>query len=206
MSVAQLAPAPARDEAAGATLTRIRRALPEAFIAWLGALPGDAWPDGRFLAAVDHVGAGLRALFTECGTPDDAMAKWWIDDVVDIAEQFAARAGADVVDVRLEHVSDDACARFHIDNVRLRLVTTYHGPGTEIVPHPFGPQARSLQNQYDGPVDRMPPGEIAIFQGGPGGVVHRSPPISKTGKSRSLLCLNTLSITSPQLWTPGQHP
>lgn len=206
MSAAPLAdtpaPAGARFDDHDAPLTLIERRLPDGFAAWLGGVSPDRWPDGRFLAHRDHVRAGLQALFKECGAPEDALAQWWIDDVVALAARFAARAGEDVVDIRLERVSNDACWRFHIDNVQLRLVTTYFGPGTEIVPKPFGQQARSLQQRYDGPVDRLPAGAVAIFHGGPGGVVHRSPPIVDSGEHRSLLCLNMRSMTSPPLWTP----
>jgi len=148
------------------------------------------------------VRGGLTALFAACGTPPGAPADWWIEDVADLAERFAGLAGEDVVDVRLERISTDACWKFHIDNVAIRLVTTYQGPGTEIVPDARREEARSLQRDYAGPLDRLTAGDVAIFRGGQGGTVHRSPPIAEAGVDRSVLCLNVPSLTSPPLWRP----
>ncbi|MEM7525814.1 MAG: DUF1826 domain-containing protein [Pseudomonadota bacterium] len=203
-AVAQAENAPPPNRAARLGLTLIKRPLADGFVDWLGALPPDAWPDSRFLVELRHLRAGLGALFDECETPRGPHASWWIDDIVFLADQFATRAGADVIDVRLNRILDDACRRFHVDNVQLRLVTTYFGPGTEIVPDAFGPDARKLQREYAGPIDRLGAEDIAIFKGGPDGVVHRSPPIANSGVSRSMLCLNTPSITSPDLWTPDE--
>lgn len=187
-------------------LDRMARALPAAFTAWLEALPPERWPDGRFLAHGRDIRAGVLALFAECETRADPPALWWADDVAALAARFAAITGEDLVDIRLEHVTDDACARFHIDNVPIRLITTYLGPGTEIVPAAFGAQARALQRAYRGPIERLAAGDIALFRGGPDGVVHRSPPIAGGGRRRALLCLNTRSIVSPALWRPARAP
>jgi len=203
VSAALAAFTPPSNDNADDRLTLIERRPPADFTAWLADLPGDAWPDGRFMVHIKDVRAGLAALFDECGTPATPQAQWWIADAAALAEQFVGVSGEPIVDIRLERVANDACWKFHIDNVFIRLVTTYFGPGTELVPDGFGQQARAAQRAYDGPLRRLQAGDVAIFRGGATGVVHRSPPIAQTGDVRAMLCLNVPSMTSPGLWTPG---
>jgi hypothetical protein len=83
----------------------------------------------------------------------------------------------------------------HRDCVEPRLLTTYRGPGTEWVQPCHADRAVRAQKRYAGPIERLQRHDVAIFKGccvGEGrGIVHRSPPISKTGLTRLLLCLNT---------------
>jgi hypothetical protein len=83
-------------------------------------------------------------------------------------------------------VRDDACARFHVDNVRARLLCTYRGPGTEYA---------DLAAAAAGPEGRLARGAVAVFRGlrweGAGvGLLHRSPPIDGTGATRLLLAID----------------
>lgn len=186
-----------------APLTLIKRAPPAAFAPWLAALPATHWPDGRFFAHVEDVKAGVLELFAQCETPLNAMAEWWAGDVAALAHRFVAITGDPLVDVRLERIDDNACSKFHRDNVSVRLITTYFGPGTELVPAGWEADALAGQSAYRGPLQRLEPGEIAVFRGGADGVLHRSPPVANTGISRAMLCLNTRFAASPELWTPA---
>lgn len=183
-------------------LTLIHRDLPEEFSTWLTSIPPSVWPDGRMTVRAEDVRAGVLDLFVECGTPVTEQALWWIEDVAELADRYRAISGTSVIDLRLEHTTHDACWKFHVDHVKVRLVTTYAGWGTELVPRDSREEARRQQRQYDGPLQRMSAGEIAIFRGGAEGVVHRSPPIAGTGEDRSVLVLNIPSDISPPLWTP----
>jgi hypothetical protein len=206
MTVIRLAdsftPSGGEKAAAREKLTLIQRELPNGFSHWLGRLSPSVWPDSRFTVRIRDIRAGLFELFKECKTPLDEQAQWWIDDVAALSAQYASASGEDIVDVRLERIVRDACWKFHVDNVEVRLVTTYYGPGTELVPNEFGQDARMLQRDYDGPLLQMKAGEVAIFRGGGSGVVHRSPPIAGTGENRSVLILNTPSDSSPPRWSP----
>jgi hypothetical protein len=106
-------------------------------------------------------------------------------DVAILARLFATVTRAASVRLRLEHVNDNACRRHHVDAVRLRLLCTYAGPGTEWV-DPAG------ENR------RMPTFQVGIFKGsaypdaGPR-VLHRSPPVEHLpprSRSRLLLCVD----------------
>ncbi len=87
--------------------------------------------------------------------------------------------------LRLEHVADDACRKFHVDAVRLRLLCTYAGLGTEWI-------------DPAGQVQRMPLMQAGLFKGAayPDAaprVLHRSPPVSHRPpgrRSRLLLCID----------------
>ncbi len=178
------------------------RQLPLCFAQWLGALPADQQPDGRFLVSLKHVRDGVLELFDQCDVPEGPSRRWWADDVISLCEQFSTRAGINQIDVRLERITGNACWKFHVDNVPLRLITSYCGPGTELVPEDHGEEALAQQREYRGPLHRLGNGDVAIFRGGRGGIVHRSPPIAGEGVARSVLCLNIPSRASPTLWTP----
>ncbi|MCB8882972.1 DUF1826 domain-containing protein [Acidisoma cellulosilytica] len=104
-----------------------------------------------------------------------------------LATRFSTLAASPVVRMRLEHVTDDSCGKFHVDAVGLRLLCTYVGPGTEWV-------------DPGGKIRRMTTMEVAVFKGSafPGAgprVLHRSPPLSTgtlVGQSRLVLCIDAV--------------
>ncbi|MEI9985701.1 MAG: DUF1826 domain-containing protein [Aliidongia sp.] len=121
--------------------------------------------------------------------------------MIDLAARFALLAQSDLVDLRLEAMTHDGCWRFHKDRVRLRLLATYCGPATQIVAAEHAAQALRQQRAYDGPIEALSNGDVALFKGDhaePGsGVVHRSPPVQGTGAARLLLCPELPSAASP---------
>ncbi len=54
-------------------------------------------------------------------------------DIVDLSRSFLAQFSVEEASLRVEVVDKQSCPKFHCDNVRIRLVTTYHGPTTEYV-------------------------------------------------------------------------
>lgn len=125
--------------------------------------------------------AAVRALFD--GTP---LFPWALClDITRLAYYFTRATGEAEVRLRLEHVADDACRKFHIDQVGFRMLCTYVGSGTEWV-------------DDAGIVRRMWPMEVGLFKGAkvPGAgprVLHRSPPMSHLParhRSRLVLCID----------------
>jgi hypothetical protein len=55
-------------------------------------------------------------------------------DVQFWVEALAELTGNEHIGVRLARLEAAMCPRLHVDRVALRLVCTYHGPGTEFVP------------------------------------------------------------------------
>ncbi|MBM4097672.1 MAG: DUF1826 domain-containing protein [Planctomycetes bacterium] len=78
-------------------------------------------------AADAHARAGeaLKALHLDC----PALAA----DIAVVARSFLAQFEAVRASLRVEVVTTNTCPKFHCDNIRVRVVTTYHGPGTEYV-------------------------------------------------------------------------
>ena len=96
------------------------------------------------------------------GTPT-AATRLWCHDLMCFSgcfipisggsrHDFATLAASPVVQMRLEHVTDDACCRFHVDAVGPRLLCTYAGPGTEWM-------------ECRGKIRRMTAMEVAVFKG-----------------------------------------
>lgn len=195
---------------------------------WLDALKPDQFPDGRLLLRPDQVREGVLSLFSDPVPVREQGGRAFLDDIAHLTARFAEMMSLDHVDLRLDHVRDDACWKFHCDRVALRLICTYRGPGTEYVPECHREQALARQRFYYGPLRRLSRFSVALFQGtlsgdtqeqspkdsgsmhmnpdqnspGQEGVVHRSPPIAGTGVSRLVLCLNAPSSVSPPPW-PG---
>ncbi len=191
----------------GVELVIWRRALPSRLQTWLEGMDPSRLPDMRFLVQPSDLRQAVESRLDDCGMPRGDMRDLLIGDVDGLVSAFAAITRSDLVDVRLERVSNDSCWKFHRDYVEARLLTTYRGPATEWVhPHHAG-QALREQKQYTGPTESLGKNDVAVFKGssaGPdSGIVHRSPPIAGTGRTRLLLCLNMPSATSPEPWPRG---
>ena len=130
-------------------------------------------------------------------------------DVVYWVEAFAELTGANLVGVRLARLDTAMCPRFHTDRVTLRCVTTYLGPGTEVlaeqdIDHSWlGHAAKGRADECSGlmrqgaQVVRAATGDVVLLKGEawPGnagrGAVHRSPAQS-ANEARLVLTLEPL--------------
>ncbi len=188
------------------SLTVWERAPPGTLLEGMAGLCPAHLPQGRVLVWLPDAAAALSGILAETPIGATVLGRSLVEDMLMLVKRFAAIAGTDLVDIRLDRLRHDACWRFHHDQVRLRLLTTYRGPATQIVPQAHAEQALRDQRAYRGPLEALPAGAVALFKGlqaGPDrGVVHRSPVIAGTGTVRSLLCLNLPSDTSPRLWEP----
>ncbi len=97
-------------------------------------------------------------------------------DIAALSRSFLAQFGVAEASLRVEVVDTQSCPKFHCDNVRIRLVTTYHGPTTEYV-------------GADDPetIRAAPPCALVFLKGQqhPGhadAVHHRSPAVAPGGK------------------------
>tara|TARA_R110000787_G_scaffold24088_4_gene68622 strand:- start:1032 stop:1712 length:681 start_codon:yes stop_codon:yes gene_type:complete len=177
------------------------RQLPVCVQTWLGSLSPDELPRGRVLVRQ----AGFRHAFdeflNESGAPAGEEASLFVSDLVRISTLFADIAGTGLVDIGLDVVQHDSCWKFHRDHVRLRLLTTYRGPGTHFVGQEDADRAVEQQRAFRGTIRQIPPHAVALFKGAKdafgNGVVHRSPPIAGTGQTRLVLTLNLPSDGLP---------
>jgi Protein of unknown function (DUF1826) len=107
------------------------------------------------------------------------------EDMLCLGRLFATVTDTPMVRFRLEHVTDNACHKHHVDAVRLRLLCTYAGAGTE-------------WTDETGRSHRMPAFHVGLFKGAayPDNAVrmpHRSPPVEHlppSRRSRLLLCID----------------
>lgn len=110
------------------------------------------------------------------------------EDLLELSCRYAKASQSRTVKLRLETVTDDGCRRFHLDNVVMRLVVTYCGAGTQWVPPVFANAARDQQTAYDGPLNAVMTGDVALFRGkksgAPGLIYHRSPPLAQGAPAR----------------------
>jgi hypothetical protein len=154
-------------------------------------LPFGELPHLRFEAiAADRVGDALAAALG----PRASKLAPLLADVADLARLYARVTGSSPIRLRLEAIRDDACRRFHADQVRARLLCTYRGPATEWL------AARDVRLAADGFVAEPEPArirrldrfEVGLFAGAlsPRPCVHRSPPLSGTGLDRLLLVVD----------------
>ena len=115
------------------------------------------------------------------------------------AAEYAHYAGAALIRLDLVHGRAPTCPRFHVDNVRLRLISTLIGPGTEwLYPEDvqYDSNERIQQAVSPGAIQRMQTGSVGLFPGSLGGaspcrgVVHRSP---LTDVDRVVLKMDTIA-------------
>ncbi len=108
----------------------------------------------------------------------------WLAWVGHWTSRFGELSEAAAVSLRMSHSRHATCPRFHMDAVRLRLIATLLGPGTEWL------RSEHVARANDGSIDQTPapdtvqqlaPGSVGIFKGAAFdpvsrcGVVHRSP-------------------------------
>ena len=166
--------------------------------AMLDRLSPEALPRLRFEGTASDLRPCLRRAVAERLPDPRWLGNWLIDDVVDKAEMMAQLTGAPMVRVGLDVIDDDHWREFHVDDVRLRLVTTYRGPGTEWVSPRLASQLTPGIIPPTDAICQLATGHIAILRGGKGAtperpaVLHRSPPIAGTGIVRLLLAIDEI--------------
>lgn len=183
-----------------------RRPLPQCLTAWLNRMEPQDLPHLRILVDVADVREALGGELAEVDARHAAMRDLLIIDIETLAQTFSQIAQSKQVDIRLERIEDNACRLFHRDSVHFRLLTTYRGPSTEWVEPEFAHMALRNSGRFCLPIRRLEDYDVAVFKGSHSardrGVVHRSPPIEKTGETRLLLCINAPSKVSPEPWRP----
>lgn len=145
---------------------------------WLGA------PDDAFIADLRR-----RLPAPDAGAP-------LVDDIATVAEAIAFLFEAQAVGIRLRLLNSPMCPRFHCDNLPVRMVTTYVGPGSEWLPeHAINrsglgaprPERPEIVTDSSA-IQRLTPGDIALLKGSgwvgceERGLVHRSPGLDRDEK------------------------
>lgn len=145
----------------------------------------------RFASALEDLPAALRAKLDDALYPTGTARSVLEEDIVELAECFAAVMRSDTVDIRLERIMTNACRKWHADYVTARLITTYVGQGTQWI-DVDGDAACDCGEPHD--LRQLAAGDVAIFKGRhwdeARAAIHRSPPIEGSGEQRLLLVIN----------------
>lgn len=185
-----------------------QRSLPEGVADALTAWAHRA--EASFEAIQDPARLDLRR--AAAGLDDERVHAWLLADAAGLVARLAALAGPGPLKISLGSVRDDQCRRFHVDYLRLRLVTTYAGPGTQWLPEE-AVDRHALEHAIDcspweaneriarapNAVRHARAGDVLVMRGSrfPGveprrGAVHRSPPLDGTGQARVVLIVSTV--------------
>lgn len=123
-------------------------------------------------------------------------------DIASLAKAYGALLGRRHLHGQLAVVAHDACRKLHADNVTIRLLCTYAGPGTQWVPDDgvvrenLGRVDVSLEEanrsvlRHPDALRQCEAGDIILLKGEAFarnrgfGTVHRSPPIAARGLRR----------------------
>ena len=133
-------------------------------------------------------------------------ANWVAADIEDLFRFYLNLRHLSHAHVSLELLATDGCRLYHRDNVGIRLLCTYFGPGTEWAPrqalvHPDRGDDDSPRDAAGVLVRRSllrhaGQGEVLLLKGKtwPGNslnaAVHRSPPIAALGLTRLVLSID----------------
>lgn len=126
-----------------------------------------------------------------------SLPSWLSDDIAQLAELHRDLTGGSDWRVRLETATERICPAFHEDGVRLRLLVTYRGPGTEWT-----------TDAPAGPIHRIPTGAVAAFKGSAWPsmerLLHRSAKASRR-KPRWMLAMDAGNASSGVIHSPRQQ-
>jgi hypothetical protein len=170
--------------------------MPREVMRWLDRTPPEALPTARFVCHHADARQRITDAFDGNAHSNDPAGHHIKEDVIGQIELFAKTCSAPWVEVRLEVITGNACSRFHADNVSVRLLTTYRGPGTEWLDVDVGDETYSVSEYPEAAVRQVPRFAVTLFKGRQATrrssplVLHRSPPIEGTGQTRLILCVS----------------
>lgn len=110
-------------------------------------------------------------------------------DIAHIVDMYTCLFDVDSAGLRLRTLDGAMCPKLHFDRVPCRLITTYHGTGTQWLPQ--------TGNEHQDTIQTLNSGDIALLKGATwpdnedGAIIHRSPPVMP-GEKRLLLTLDAI--------------
>ena len=130
------------------------------------------------ILGAEIIGEVQNDLFFEC----------WLNDMVQICETFCEMENSDAIGFWLG--SQRGCRRYHIDNVPQRILVTYAGKGTEWLPDEAADRNAYMHGMPNEEIVKdisalnfMNTWDVAVFRGGPKGLLHRTPDAALNGPS-----------------------
>lgn len=144
----------------------------------------------------------IKGIFTKVFTSEimnDPFFNFWLDDMSSICKMYCKFLDEDKISFWIG--TKRGCKRYHIDMVPFRLLVTYSGQGTELLPN----EAANRQAFFQGkPNDQIVKDksklrfvnkwDIAVFKGGREGILHRTPDNALNEGSSLLMRLDNSSF------------
>lgn len=144
--------------------------------------------DSRFCAAVDDVAENTAMALQALGLPKCPAQNWLVNDIKGLATRIGTMLSTSQLQVRVERVENNACKKFHRDNVKARLICTYRGPGTVYGVAPMGGEPKHFEHVETGhPI--LLKGKL-WSKATDHTLLHRSPRIKGTGISRLVVVID----------------
>ena len=119
---------------------------------------------------------------------NDVFYKTWINDISQLCKLFCDLENSSYISIWLS--SKRGCKRYHIDNVPKRLLVTYAGQGTEWIPDEAADREAYANGDTNENIIKnnsakkfIREWDVAIFKGGPNGLLHRTPDVALNGPS-----------------------
>lgn len=172
--------------------------------------------DTYFATMANHMGDGFRfvlkggSMVPHHWFPEYSGKEVLVADLNHLLEIYIELIGCPSVGIRLEIVDRAMCPRFHVDNVGIRMLCTYRGPGTEWLEDVCADRSKLGSGCLDASTANAeivlnPAGIHCAFpydiillkgsgwQGNEGrGIIHRSPAVPENEASRILLALDAI--------------
>ncbi|MCY3984632.1 MAG: DUF1826 domain-containing protein [Roseovarius sp.] len=122
------------------------------------------------------------------GIKTDPFFDLWVGDMVAVCKTFCEMENGDAIGFWLG--SQRGCRRYHIDNVPQRMLVTYAGKGTEWLPDEAADRNAYMNGMPNEKILKdksalkfMNKWDVAVFRGGPKGLLHRTPDAALNGPS-----------------------
>ena len=129
----------------------------------------------------------------------DPFYRVWIDDMSNLCKLFCKFIGDNKISFWVG--TERGCKRYHVDMVPFRLLVTYAGQGTEVLPDYAANRNAFREGQSNKEIlksksalEYINKWDIAIFRGGEDGILHRTPDSALDCKSSILMRLDAPSF------------
>ena len=129
----------------------------------------------------------------------DPFFEVWLDDMSKLCKLFCEFLGEEKISYWVG--SQRGCKRYHVDMVPFRLLVTYFGEGTELLPDYAADRSAFIQGKQNNEIlndksalKHLNNWDIAIFRGGENGILHRTPDSALENKSSILMRLDNSSF------------
>ena len=110
----------------------------------------------------------------------ESLYDQWLNDMAEVCKTFCILERLKSISFQLG--TQRACLRYHVDNVPKRMLVTYAGKGTEWLPDEAADRNAFLSGKPNEKIIKdlsalqyINQWDVAVFRGGPKGVLHRTP-------------------------------